>query len=179
MALIVWDETISVHIPHIDQQHQELIGWINNLSEAIDNGEGELAVERVLQKLIDYVAEHFAQEELLMISYDFPGLGKHRKEHNYFVQRLKEIQAEFRSGLPIGQNTYIFLTDWLICHIKGTDQKYSGFILKQSVEPEPDISAEDEARRAKIEAIREQLASGSYLISGKDVAGKILDVIKG
>lgn len=38
---------------------------------------------------------------------------------------------------------------------------------------------EDEARRAKIEAIRQQLAAGSYCISGKDVAGKILEVIKG
>lgn len=37
---------------------------------------------------------------------------------------------------------------------------------------------DDDARRAKIEAIRQQLAAGSYMISGKDVAGRILDVIK-
>lgn len=138
MALIVWDDTISVHIPHIDRQHQELIGWINSLSEAIDNGEGELAVAEILQKLIDYVSEHFAQEEQLMISYDFTGLGKHRKEHDYFVQRLKEIQVEFHGGVPMGRNTYLFLTDWLICHIKGTDQKYSEFISKKSVNPSLD-----------------------------------------
>lgn len=39
--------------------------------------------------------------------------------------------------------------------------------------------AEDDARRQRLEAIRQQLAEGSYNISGKDVAGKILNVLKG
>lgn len=51
--------------------------------------------------------------------------------------------------------------------------------LKASEEAaEQEVCCEDAARRAKIEAIRQQLAAGSYLISGKDVAGKILDIIK-
>lgn len=37
---------------------------------------------------------------------------------------------------------------------------------------------EDQARRDKIAAIRAQLAAGSYSISGKDVAEKILESIK-
>lgn len=39
--------------------------------------------------------------------------------------------------------------------------------------------ADDEARRARLNSIRQQLAEGSYNISGKDVASKILSVIKG
>lgn len=39
--------------------------------------------------------------------------------------------------------------------------------------------AEDEARRERLNAIRQQLAEGSYNISGKDVANKILNVLKG
>ena len=38
---------------------------------------------------------------------------------------------------------------------------------------------EDEIRRQKVEAIRQQLASGTYNISGKDVANKILKALKG
>ena len=37
---------------------------------------------------------------------------------------------------------------------------------------------EDEIRRQKVEAIRQQLASGTYNISGKDVADKILNLLK-
>jgi anti-sigma28 factor (negative regulator of flagellin synthesis) len=39
--------------------------------------------------------------------------------------------------------------------------------------------AEDEGRRERLNAIRQQLAEGSYNISGKDVAEKILNVLKG
>lgn len=45
-------------------------------------------------------------------------------------------------------------------------------------EPEAAQSAEDQARLDKIATIRAQLASGSYNISGKDVAEKILKVLK-
>ena len=39
--------------------------------------------------------------------------------------------------------------------------------------------ADDEARRERLKVIRQQLAEGSYNISGKDVADKILKVLKG
>lgn len=39
--------------------------------------------------------------------------------------------------------------------------------------------ADDEARRERLNVIRQQLAEGSYNISGKDVADKILNVLKG
>ena len=43
---------------------------------------------------------------------------------------------------------------------------------------EPDKVGEED-RRAKIAAIKDQLASGAYSISGKDVATKILTLLKG
>lgn len=39
--------------------------------------------------------------------------------------------------------------------------------------------ADDEARRERLDIIRRQLAEGSYNISGKDVAEKIITVLKG
>lgn len=38
--------------------------------------------------------------------------------------------------------------------------------------------SEDEARLERLNAIRQQLAEGTYNISGKDVANKILKVLK-
>lgn len=38
--------------------------------------------------------------------------------------------------------------------------------------------ADDEVRRERLNLIRQQLAEGSYNISGKDVADKILKVLK-
>lgn len=55
----------------------------------------------------------------------------------------------------------------------------------ESVRDAVDISssalqrADEEARRERLNTIRQQLADGSYNISGKDVAEKILNIIKG
>ena len=39
--------------------------------------------------------------------------------------------------------------------------------------------ADDVSRRERLHVIRQQLAEGSYNISGKDVANKILNMLKG
>jgi hemerythrin-like metal-binding protein len=129
MAILEWDESIALHIPAIDAQHKELIGWINALNDAVQNGEGARLIDETLQKLINYVFEHFSAEEKLMLSYNFPGFTSHRQEHDYFVKKLKEIQGGFQDSDETSRKTLDFLVDWIVCHIKGTDQNYGRFIL--------------------------------------------------
>jgi hemerythrin-like metal-binding protein len=129
MAILEWDESISLHIPAVDDQHKALIGWVNALNDAVQKNEGAQLIDETLQKLINYVFEHFAAEEQLMLSYNFPGFSGHRKEHDFFVQKLKEIQGGFQDSEETSRNTLDFLVDWIVCHIKGTDQNYGRFIL--------------------------------------------------
>jgi hemerythrin-like metal-binding protein len=129
MAILEWDESIALHIPSVDAQHKELIGWINALDDAVQNGEGARLITETMQNLINYVFEHFAAEEKLMLSCNFPGFTSHRQEHDFFVQKLKEIQSGFQDSDETSRKTLDFLVDWLVCHIKGTDQEYGRFIL--------------------------------------------------
>ena len=131
MAIFDWDESIALGIPIIDEQHKALFGWINTLNEAVKNGNSSEAVGEVIWKLITYVTEHFSEEERLMLSLNYPGLVAHRKEHDQFVERLLEIQVEFVDGHQMGKNILAFMVDWLVCHIKGTDQAYNRFIQQQ------------------------------------------------
>lgn len=131
MAILEWDESIALHIPAIDAQHKELIGWINALDDAVRKGEGAHLIHETLQKLINYVFEHFSAEEQLMLSYNFPGFTSHRQEHDYFVQKLKEIQGGFLDSDEASRKTLDFLVDWIVCHIRGTDQNYGRFILEK------------------------------------------------
>jgi len=132
MAIFEWDESIALGISTIDEQHKALFGWINNLNEAVKRGDGAEAVGEVIWKLITYVTEHFSAEERLMLSCNYPGLAAHRKEHDEFVSRLQEIQRNFNDGHEMGKNILDFLVDWLVCHIKGTDQGYSRFIRQRA-----------------------------------------------
>jgi len=134
MAFFEWDDSIALGIPGIDEQHKALFGWINNLDRAVADGDGSEAVSELIWNLITYVTEHFSEEERLMLSWDYPGLPAHRTEHDQFVSRLQEIQVNFIGGHEMGESILIFLADWLVSHIKGTDQGYSRFIHQQQTD---------------------------------------------
>ena len=133
MAIFEWDDSIALGIPIIDDQHKALFVWVNTLNEAVKSGDGAEAVGEIIWKLITYVTEHFSEEERLMLSCNFPGLVAHRKEHDQFVARLRGIQVDFIDGHEMGESILDFLVDWLVCHIKGTDQIYSRFIHDQEI----------------------------------------------
>jgi hemerythrin-like metal-binding protein len=131
MAHFKWDNSIALGIPTVDDQHKALFGWLNTLNDALKNGEDPVVVGEVIFNLITYVTEHFSDEERLMLSCNYPGLPTHRTEHDQFVSRLQEIQVNFIAGEKMGESILDFLVDWLVCHIKGTDQGYSRFIHQQ------------------------------------------------
>jgi hemerythrin-like metal-binding protein len=132
MAIFEWDESIALNIPLIDNQHMQLIGWIAALNDAVQSSAGALAIEEVLLNLTDYVFSHFSEEERLMHSISFPGLDSHRQEHDYFVTRLEEIMERFQNGEEMGNDILEFMSDWIVSHIKGTDQLYCRFMLTGS-----------------------------------------------
>lgn len=132
MAPLAWDESISMHIPHIDQQHQELIAWVNRLNSAVQQHEGAQLLDEILQKLITYALEHFTAEEHLMISYDFPDFTRHRQEHDSFVQKLSEFQSTWHNSEEASSRMLEFLVDWVVCHIRGTDQLYARYIAEKN-----------------------------------------------
>lgn len=127
MAIFEWDDSIALGIDTIDEQHKALFTWINTLSIAVNSGDGTEAVNEIIWKLITYVTEHFGEEERLMLSWNYPQIDEHRKEHDLFVEKLREIQVEFIGGHEMSENVLDFMTQWLVFHIKGTDQRYKQF----------------------------------------------------
>ena len=131
MAFFEWDDSIALGIPTIDTQHKALFDWVNILDASIKNGDGSEAVGEAIWNLITYVTEHFSEEERLMLSCNYPDLAAHRQEHDQFVSRLREIQVNFLHGHEMAASVLDFMVEWLVCHIKGTDQSYSRFIHQQ------------------------------------------------
>jgi flagellar biosynthesis anti-sigma factor FlgM len=59
-----------------------------------------------------------------------------------------------------------------------TDDAFSVDISAAAEQKAAAAAEEDQARRDKVAAIRAQLAAGSYNISGRDVAEKLLESLK-
>lgn len=132
--LIRWSKTLMVNIPTIDEQHKQLVKMINDLHKAMKGREGTPAMERILNRLVEYTVMHFGTEEELFRKYKYPEREKHAEAHKKLVGKVSDFQKKMRSGdATISMDLMEFLKDWLVNHIKGTDAKYAPFLLEKGV----------------------------------------------
>jgi hemerythrin len=126
MAIIRWSEELSVGVAEIDQQHQKLISMINDLNDAMINGKGKEALRDVINGLITYTATHFKIEERYFDQFGYEESSLHKNEHADFVKKVSDFRDGYVSEkLGLSINVMKFLSDWLTCHIKGSDKKYT------------------------------------------------------
>jgi hemerythrin len=133
-----WDPRLSVGVPLIDQQHQELIEALNRLLAAMAASKGAQEVRGLLDFLGEYVVTHFSAEEQLMARHRYPEAAAHRGEHEAFVAEFKALHAEFvragpTTGLVIKLNGRV--CNWLRDHIAGADKRLGAF-LGRSPQPQ-------------------------------------------
>jgi hemerythrin len=129
-----WKQEYSVGIDSIDQQHKKLLGLINQLQTAVDFSTGEQFEREALDQLIDYTKTHFTYEEGLMEQNGYPDFESHKAQHVKMISRVGEVLAEYEQDQDTAmKNAVIYLKDWLINHINGTDKAYSSFLIGKGV----------------------------------------------
>jgi hemerythrin len=134
MALISWNQDLSVQVEQFDNQHKELVGLVNDLHDAMASGKGNTVLGKTLTKLIDYTKTHFAAEEKLMKQHSYPGYLSHKMEHDTLTRKALEIKTTFDSGkMVMSVELMNFLKDWLTKHIKGVDKKYGPFLNNKGI----------------------------------------------
>jgi hemerythrin len=134
MALMNWNEDLSVKVNEIDDQHKKLIQMINTLHEAMKAGQTKQVLEKTLQDLATYAVYHFQTEEKYMQQFAYPGYLSHKMKHDAFVKKVTEFQGDYQSGkLGLSLDIMNFLRDWVTTHIKETDKKYSATFLSKGL----------------------------------------------
>ena len=132
MALLNWSEDLSVKVRGIDNQHKRLVELINDLHNAMKEGKGKEKLGTILNELISYTKYHFSSEEKLMQKKNYPSYLQHKEEHDSFTKKVIEFNRQFETGsLFLSNEVLLFLKDWLVEHIKGTDKKYSPYLTAE------------------------------------------------
>lgn len=134
MSLIQWKTEYEVGIHQIDEQHKQLVSWINQFHEAMREGKSSQVAGDILQKLVDYTHYHFQTEESLLEQYSYPGYIAHKAKHQELIKQVKEFQDKLNKS-PIGLSVPMmeFLKSWLLDHIKDADKQYSQFLQHKGV----------------------------------------------
>jgi hemerythrin len=128
---ISWSDDLSVGVTLIDEQHKALFKAVDDLSEAMWQGQGKEAVSKLVTFLADYVVEHFGAEEKLMAKNDYPLYESHRGIHIQFLQEFAAFRTKFEAGEVTSELVIKVLDEtceWLRVHIKGTDKALGSFL---------------------------------------------------
>jgi len=125
MVVIKWCDDFSVGVKEIDDQHKVLIGMINELDDALQNGHAYEVAIRVVVKMTAYVDVHFSTEEKYFAEFNYLDTEEHICEHREFADKIKEFEEAFIEGsTTLSEDVITFLHQWLRKHIQDSDQKY-------------------------------------------------------
>jgi len=129
MSLLAWNDSYSVGVKTIDQQHAGLFAIVNELHTAMMKGNAQSVVGPLLDKLVKYTVEHFAYEERMMAAAKFPGLATHRAHHADLTRHVGDFMARYKRGDgTLNIQLLRFLSDWLTRHIQHEDKEYSPWL---------------------------------------------------
>ncbi len=135
---------MSVGLAELDDDHKQLIRFINQLGADYLEKDRRAAIRQSLVALRRYAEFHFAREENVMMACAYPHLEEHQGEHRDFVQRIQELTRQFDAdpedmAMIVNKDLLEFLRDWLNHHILIEDMAY-----RPTIENNP--AAKDDAK---------------------------------
>lgn len=133
MERFVLNDALKTGVKMIDAHHRELIEAINDLADAIEEGQGANAVKKILTFLQFYAEWHFDHEEKCAHKHECALAEVNKKAHTKFLDTVTIYREKYRQeGVDedaIAREIHGVLSEWLVDHIKGIDVKLGAEIL--------------------------------------------------
>ena len=129
-----WNDSLSIGIETIDQQHKTLIERLQAVTSAIEMSQGEGTIAKTLDFLLDYTDFHFSEEETQMAEHQYPGLDLQKQQHAEFKDAVNKLVEDFEqegAAKDIADHIRDFLFIWLKKHIKEADLQFGQFLAEK------------------------------------------------
>jgi hemerythrin len=136
MSILQWDESLSVGIELIDEQHKQWIERLNDVDAAIESHRDIHQIANTLEFLVDDTRLHFGTEERRMRENDYPELDDHKAIHEKLRGKLDNLVDDFReegATDTLGEAICTLLFNWLSNHIKDVDQAFGTFVKEKGI----------------------------------------------
>lgn len=155
----LWDKHFETGIGDVDEQHQYLVGIINQYGALIsENNIAEEDVRVALFELSRYAEFHFKEEEQLMRDKGvYPShIEQHIKVHRAFMAEVASMQSFIhQQDDGSAEQLLDFLIHWLAYHILGIDQNLARQIkaIESGLSPEEAYRQEERQRDSATEPL--------------------------
>lgn len=136
MEKLQWDESLSVGVESIDQQHRMLIKRLDDFATAAEADQGTTQVVKTLTFLIDYTELHFAAEEKQMVESGYPGREDHHAKHEDLKATLEGLKQDFHEDgatHTLAEAIHKLMVNWLVKHIREVDTQFGTFLKDKTI----------------------------------------------
>lgn len=134
MAFMTWNDSLSVKIDSIDNQHKKLIEMINDFYDNVSKRSNDELISKLVNGMKTYTLMHFRTEERYMQQFNYPNYEQHKKEHDAFISKVNELEEKIKKGTAIlSFEITTFLKDWIKKHIQEEDKQYTNLFLKNGL----------------------------------------------
>ena len=138
MQRYLWEETYSVGVKEIDQQHQHFFEIVNSIIELTE--QKNIIIRNLLLKiteLSDYGSYHLSTEESIFKNYNYPGAEDHIVAHDIYRQEIIKFIAESEKEnvdvKELSLKIASFAGIWLAGHIMMLDKEYEVFMHEAGI----------------------------------------------
>ncbi|MCG8471290.1 MAG: bacteriohemerythrin [Desulfobacterales bacterium] len=137
MEALVWDDSCVIQIPLIDERNQKFMELAARLQElnAVKRKKDEdfENIAEALADMMEFARLHFAEEEKILVSKQFPELKHHKREHKKFIKKLMGFRRLFsEEPAKVADDALKFVQQWMPEHIKEEDARYAPFLRVQN-----------------------------------------------
>jgi len=116
----------------MDNQHKAMIQMLNELYDAMMEGNALGVTGPLLHKLVEYTKIHFSSEEQMLKDQGYPNLAAHHARHLELIEDVeKHIASYERQDLFLPIPLLHFLRDWISTHIQKEDRAYGPWVNRQ------------------------------------------------
>lgn len=134
MAALIWNQSCSIGVQAIDDQHGVLLDALNELRTALVQGRESVEVRMMLRRVSDMMRMHLESEGRLLSRHGYPGLEAHRSEQKRLLGQLElyDLRFEPRQSASVYELVE-FLRKWFTNHTGTTGRCYGQWLQSQGV----------------------------------------------
>ncbi len=133
---LVWQSAYECGNELVDRGHRQLFADANELLAAILGQYEARRLDLIVETLTTDVAQHFADEESVILAAGYPGAAEHAVLHRELVAQARRLLDDYRTGKQGVGDVFQFLAyDVVTRHMLGEDRKFFPYLRAHVAAP--------------------------------------------
>ncbi|MDQ7043935.1 MAG: hemerythrin family protein [Sulfurimonas sp.] len=140
MGLIYAEQVEEMSVEEMQKTHESEIKILNEIDKLATQCQIQKtptdALEAKLLEYVEHVKKHFANEERLMLKYNFPKYEMHKTAHDIFLSDLEHSSREWKKYGDFKKilNFIRKTPEWIVLHVNSVDAPTADYLAQRMKE---------------------------------------------